>query len=75
MKKSIYILAAASLMVSCEPVMDDVSFKDIQIQEGSLLKDAKIQQFEDAECTIPSETGNYIQYSIPGVSADRKSVV
>ena len=69
MKKSIYILAAASMMVACDPVVEDTSFEDINIKEGSLLKDAKIQQFEDAACTIPSETGNYIQYSIPGVSA------
>ena len=69
MKKSIYILAAASLMVACDPVMDDASYSDTTIKEGSLLKNAKFQQFEDAACTIPSEVGNYIAYSIPGVSS------
>jgi len=69
MKKSLYFLAAASLMVACDPVMDDNTFSDTTIKEGNLLKGAKFQQFDDEKCTIPSDSGNYIAYSIPGVSA------
>lgn len=70
MKKSLYFLAAAGLMmVACDPIEDDSTFKSTTVAEGELLKGAKFQQFEDANCTIPSETGNYIAFSIPGVSA------
>lgn len=77
MKKILLTLgiAAGVLFTSCDPLMDKGSFDYENMTAESLLNGATFAQFNQVTddqgnvSYVPSETGNYIQYNIPNVSA------
>lgn len=77
MKKILLTLgiAAGVLFTSCDPLMDKGSFDYENMTAESLLDGATFAQFNQVTddqgnvSYVPSETGNYIQYNIPNVSA------
>ena len=76
MKKQLLILSLAGLLfTSCDPLKAEGDFEVDNQTSETLLKGATFAQFdkviddEGNETYVPSETGNYIQYNVPGVSA------
>lgn len=76
MKKQLLILGLAGmLLTSCDPLKDEGKFISDNMTAESLLQGATFAQYdavtdENGNVTyIPSETGNYIQYNFPNVSA------
>lgn len=76
MKKTLLILGVAGvLFTSCDPQMAEGDFVSNTMTAESLLNGATFAQFnavtgDDGKVSyVPSETGNYIQFNIPGVSA------
>lgn len=76
MKKTLMILALGSvLLTSCDPLKAEGDFEVNNVTSETLLNGATFAQFakvfdEDGnESYVPSETGNYIQFNVPGVSA------
>lgn len=77
MKKTLLILgvAAGVLFTSCDPAVDKGTFDYENMTAESLLNGATFAQFDQVTddagnvSYVPSETGNYIQYNIPKVSA------
>lgn len=76
MKKTLLILGVAGvLFTSCDPQMAEGDFVSEKMTAESLLNGATFAQYnkvtadDGTETYVPSETGNYIQFNIPGVSA------
>lgn len=78
MKKSLLILTlagslAGTVLTSCDPLKAEGDFEMSNITVENLLADATFAQFDQVKddngniSYVPSETGNYIQYSIPNV--------
>ena len=74
MKKTLLILGVAGvLFTSCDPQMAEGDFVSNTMTAESLLNGATFAQFnavtgDDGKVSyVPSETGNYIQFNIPGV--------
>ncbi|HIZ31964.1 MAG TPA: hypothetical protein H9814_00225 [Candidatus Bacteroides merdigallinarum] len=74
-KKYILFAMALGLLTACDPIKDEEDFIVDNFTSEQLLEGATFEQFdavtnEDGTVTYtPSETGNYIEYSIPRVSA------
>lgn len=76
MKKTLLILALSGvLFTSCDPQKAEGDFVSPTMTAESLLNGATFAQFDQVKddngniSYVPSETGNYIQYNFPGVSA------
>lgn len=72
MKKTLMILALAGgvFLTSCDPQKAEGDFVSPTMTTESLLNGASFAQFDMVDGKyVPSETGNYIQYNFPGVSA------
>ena len=53
------------MFAACDPVVEEGDFSTTTIKDGELLNGLSIAQYEDADCTTPSEMGNYISFSVP----------
>ena len=72
MKKSLILLALAGGMVltSCDPQKAEGDFVSNNMSSESLMNGAAFEQYAMVDGKyVPSQTGNYIQYNFPGVSA------
>ena len=74
-KKYILFAMALGLLTACDPIKEEGDLAIDNFTSEQLLEGATFEQFdavtnEDGTVTYtPSETGNYIEYSIPRVSA------
>ena len=72
MKKTLMILALTGgvFLTSCDPQKAEGVFESPTMTTESLMNGATFGQFDLVDGKyVPSETGNYIQYNFPGVSA------
>lgn len=76
MKKTLLIFALAGvLFTSCDPLKAEGDFESDNMTAESLMKGATFAQYDavtddSGKVTYsPSQTGNYIEFNIPGVSA------
>ncbi len=72
MKKTLMILALTGgvFLTSCDPQKAEGDFVSSTMTSESLMNGAAFGQFDLVDGKyVPSETGNYIQYNFPGVSA------
>lgn len=80
MKKSLLILTLAGILsgtalTSCDPLKAEGDFVVTTITEENLMTGATFAQFDQIKDDngniqyVPSETGNYIQFSVPSVQA------
>ncbi len=72
MKKTLMILALAGgvFLTSCDPQKAEGDFVTSTMTSESLMNGATFGQFDLVDGKyVPSETGNYIQYNFPAVSA------
>lgn len=66
----ILALAGGVFLTSCDPQKAEGDFVSPTMTTESLLNGASFAQFDMVDGKyVPSETGNYIQYNFPGVSA------
>ena len=65
MKKSILFIAAIfGLLVSCEPIQDDISMPEgASVTEEELDEGFTYTQYEDEDLTTESSTGNYFYFT------------
>ncbi len=72
MKKTLMILALAGgvFLTSCDPQKAEGDFESTPMTPETIMTGATFGQFDLVNGEyVPSETGNYIQYNFPGVSA------
>ena len=72
MKKTLLILALTGgvFLTSCDPQKAEGEFVTTTMTAESLMNGATFAQFDKVgDEYVPSETGNYIQFNFPGVSA------
>lgn len=55
------------MFAACDPVVEEGDFSTATIKDGELLNGLSFAQYEDADCTTPSEMGNYIAFSVPNI--------